>query len=474
MEVLALADSVGKVFRATEPKPLYVRRDVLNAKEIIAWAKGQGFETTLPADDMHVTICFSRKPVDWLSAGRRGDELQVWDYERRMMALGPKGEAIVLQFKCEELSKRWEEFLAAGATWDWPAYHPHITLTYSKPEELPLSAVEPFQGVIKLGPEIFEELVGPRKKDMSEDFASAPSGTHIDYVQIERDLDGLEDRMKKDLREVLVEWRDGLVRKVTKAAAGDGLSKLAQDLRLPRRGDFTVAVNEALRRAWEQGGKDARREVRAARKEAREHAGTDSSFTPREALRWLAEKAFWITGITGDKLLNDVRGVILQSMKTGRPLGETIIALAEVFAPYIGDEDAIGDERQTEPYRLETIVRTNTTDAYNHGRLTAFVDPKLLPFLKGIRYSAVLDERTTEVCRFLNGRVFKPQQADLESLLPPNHFQCRSIIVPVVVGEAVNDADFITAAEIGTAKGRADAKFLTLHVDAWKAYREAA
>lgn len=168
VEVLALADSVGKVFAASEPKPLYVRRDVLNAKEIIAWAKGQGFDTTLPEDDMHVTVCFSRKPVDWLSAGRRGDELQVWDYERRIMALGPKAEAIVLQFKCDELSKRWEEFLGAGATWDWPEYHPHITLTYAKPPELPLSAVQPFQGVIKLGPEIFEELEPGWADDIKE------------------------------------------------------------------------------------------------------------------------------------------------------------------------------------------------------------------------------------------------------------------------------------------------------------------
>lgn len=484
LRVLAVADdagSVGEVLAYAEggrvlevvphgkPKALYVRRDVLNAKEIIAWAKGQGLETTLPADDMHVTVCFSRKPVDWLAAGRRGEELSAWDGERRIMALGPEGEAIVLQFRSEVLHRRWAEFLAAGATWDWPEYHPHITLTYNKPEDLPLSSIQVYDGPIRLGPEIFEELE-PGWADGIKENAQAPSNAHIDFAQIGRDLDGLEARAQKDLRAVIVEWREAIVRKVTKAYAGDGLSKLAQELRLPRRGDFTDAMREALRRAWEKGSKDARAEVKAARRQAREHAGDDSTFTPREALRWLGEKAFWITSITGDKLLNEARGVILQSVKTGRPLGETILGLAAVFAPYIGDENVIGDDKQTEPYRLETIVRTNTTDAYNHGRLTEFVRPEMQPFLVGLRYSAVLDERTTEVCRFLNGRVFRPGSNAIEQLLPPNHFNCRSIVVPVVVGEQVPVEDFITEAEIGEAKGMADTKFLTLHVGAWKTF----
>ena len=56
----------GKWIAKAEPKTLYVRRDVLNADEIIAWAKGQGFKTTLPADEMHVTVMFTRSLVDWM------------------------------------------------------------------------------------------------------------------------------------------------------------------------------------------------------------------------------------------------------------------------------------------------------------------------------------------------------------------------------------------------------------------------
>ena len=57
--------------------------------------------------------------------------------------------------------------------------------------------------------------------------STEPSGAHIDFAQIETDLDRLEARMRKDLRSVIMEWRDALAHKITKAANGDGLSKLA-------------------------------------------------------------------------------------------------------------------------------------------------------------------------------------------------------------------------------------------------------
>ena len=42
-----------------------MRRDLLNAADVVAWAKEQGFEFVMPADEMHVTVCYSKTPVDW-------------------------------------------------------------------------------------------------------------------------------------------------------------------------------------------------------------------------------------------------------------------------------------------------------------------------------------------------------------------------------------------------------------------------
>jgi len=138
------------------PRTLYVRRDVVNAEDIIEWAKGQGFKTTLPADDMHVTIAFSREPVDWIKVG------EAWDAEVKVAKGGPRmmerfGEARVLLFASSQLSWRHEEIKGVGASWDHPEYQPHITISYD-PGAPDLSEIEPYAGEIILGPEIFEEI----------------------------------------------------------------------------------------------------------------------------------------------------------------------------------------------------------------------------------------------------------------------------------------------------------------------------
>ncbi len=74
------------------PRALYVHRDVVNAADIIAWAKGQGFESTLPADDLHVTVTFSRTPVDWMQMG------QSWSGEDGKLRIPPGGVRMMERF----------------------------------------------------------------------------------------------------------------------------------------------------------------------------------------------------------------------------------------------------------------------------------------------------------------------------------------------------------------------------------------
>jgi hypothetical protein len=143
------------------PRTLYVRRDVLNGDEIVAWAKGQGFTTTLPAEDLHVTIAFSRTPIDWMKVG------EAWSFGDAKGKLtvdpgGPRmmerfGEATVLLFSSSDLQWRHLAIREAGASWDHPEYQPHITISY-KATGLDFENVEPYRGKIELGPEIVEEV----------------------------------------------------------------------------------------------------------------------------------------------------------------------------------------------------------------------------------------------------------------------------------------------------------------------------
>lgn len=149
-------DDDGIVTTDAAPRTLYVRRDVLNGAEIIRWAKAQGFKTTLPASDLHVTIAFSRADVDWMDVG------ESWQSKVEVAPGGARimeqfGKARVVLFNSDELKWRHERIKEAGASWDHPEYQPHITISYD-PEAPDISDIEPYQGPIILGPEVFQEV----------------------------------------------------------------------------------------------------------------------------------------------------------------------------------------------------------------------------------------------------------------------------------------------------------------------------
>lgn len=144
------------------PRPLYVQRKLINTAEFTAWARSQGFDSITDASELHVTVLYSRAPVDWMRMGESWNsnakgEITVQPGGARIVEpLGDKG-AIVLLFNSSELSWRHRSMVDAGASHDWDDYQPHVTITYNG-GELDMSKVEPYRGKLVFGPEIFEEL----------------------------------------------------------------------------------------------------------------------------------------------------------------------------------------------------------------------------------------------------------------------------------------------------------------------------
>lgn len=139
------------------PRTLYVRRQVVNAAEIVAWAKEQGFTDIIAPEDMHVTVIWSRQRVDWLKFRQDYEpKIEVEGGARIVEPLGIAG-AIVLFFKSNMLEWRHREFIDGGVDWDFLDYDPHITITYSR-GNMDFDAIEPFRGKIILGEEVWEEI----------------------------------------------------------------------------------------------------------------------------------------------------------------------------------------------------------------------------------------------------------------------------------------------------------------------------
>lgn len=273
----------------------------------------------------------------------------------------------------------------------------------------------------------------------------------VDFAQIEDGLNRLEDTTKERIKEILSESREALISYVRKNL--EGKPGIVKDLRLSGMGDFQNTMKEFLRSSYALGEKTLRSEL------PKKFAEKGPSFVPVDALRFLNEKAVHISGVLKDRLLGQAKEILLTAVKNGEPMATTIQKLNDLFDPYVGDATVLVDGEAIAAYRLETIVRTNATEAFNQGRLVAARDPEIVRFMTGMEFSAVLDGRTTEVCANLDGKIFRMGDSDLSRLAPPLHFNCRSILVPVTPDIQVDDDQFATPTEIGRALEQAGQGF---------------
>lgn len=153
---------------------LYIRRDVLNSDEIRSWYRAQGIELMTPAEEMHVTVAYSKRPVQWTKIGdswhsgdSNGQIIVPPGGMRLMQSYGSDDRALVLLFTNNDLSWRWLSILESGASWSWGDYTPHVTISYDfDPKRV--EDVEPFRGRIVLGPEVWEQVNEDWKKNLRE------------------------------------------------------------------------------------------------------------------------------------------------------------------------------------------------------------------------------------------------------------------------------------------------------------------
>lgn len=143
------------------PRSLYVSRRLLNAEQVQAWAFEQGFIDVVPAEELHVTVCYSRRAVDWMAIGEgwSGATLTVEAGGPRVVEVF--GDAIVLSFASEALAMRHEQMRERGVSHDFPGYQPHVTFSHTEFGLPDLAGVTAYQGPLVFGPEIFAETGEP-------------------------------------------------------------------------------------------------------------------------------------------------------------------------------------------------------------------------------------------------------------------------------------------------------------------------
>lgn len=225
----------------------------------------------------------------------------------------------------------------------------------------------------------------------------------------------------------------------------------AMDLHSADKGKIKGECKDVLVQAWTLGSNLAANELDRARGERTEFFVRKARFASLRdnAAAYFETQSFRMAGDTSDL----VRKIIQQELQNGIKFGKSIpdvrtaiwerlISRGLTTLPAVkGSESAdsiisalealgLDDVVDVAPY-LDTLVRTNTFEALNEARYAEFTDPAVAEFVEALEYAAVLDGSTTEICRELHGKVYRADSPKWDSIRPPNHFNCRSVLVPI-------------------------------------------
>jgi SPP1 gp7 family putative phage head morphogenesis protein len=221
-------------------------------------------------------------------------------------------------------------------------------------------------------------------------------------------------------------------------------------------GKVKKAAQDALVQGWRLGQDTALNEMERAKgmRFKRVHLKNLRD----QATAYFEANGFRMAGNLADGAKAIIQQELAQAVKFGTPTTETRAKIWERLVEkgftsqssvqgVEDDQDVLGlldnvwleSEAAAIPY-LNTLVRTNVFEALNEARFAEFTDPELGDFVQALQYAAVLDSSTTEICQELgtggedgDGVIYSVNSDLWNTYRPPNHYNCRSVLVPITV-----------------------------------------
>lgn len=159
--------------------------------------------------------------------------------------------------------------------------------------------------------------------------------------------------------------------------------------------------------------------------------------------------SFWLKKSTDLEMTSKLFENMKKSLETGTTFKQWVKDSKETV-------EKLGLGKQG--YYLENVYRTNMFSQYSIGNYKQLKENE--EFFPYWQYHAIEDNRTTSICRTLNGKIFKSDNPFWDIYYPPNHYQCRSTVICLSkddmkeYGYKVSKYDeTMTGEELGSFKG---------------------
>ena len=131
-------------------------------------------------------------------------------------------------------------------------------------------------------------------------------------------------------------------------------------------------------------------------------------------------RAFTVGGVADADVVADVLASLEKAVEAGTDFNDWRKAMQPTL------ETAWKGRVPNPGHRLELIFRQNVQSAYAAGRFKQQRDPDVVKIRPYWLYDAVIDTRTSSVCRTLNGTLLLTTDPWWRTRYPPNHWNCRA------------------------------------------------
>lgn len=233
----------------------------------------------------------------------------------------------------------------------------------------------------------------------------------VDFKLLKTGLTSSYDRIMDEAKPIIREIFDDLFKQIRdkKIVQSQDLSKI-EKLKIKK----TAALRALLRRRFLDLRND---NFKQARSEIVKGASKYAAPLPNEKfMKFLDEETLQYIGDWEYNIKKKARISLVDAIKDGKSLSSVIDVL---------DDEGVALSTTS----LERYARTKLTEVMNRARKEAFEETGVVT---AYQFSAIMDDRVSEICGGLHGCIFDKDDAPT----PPLHFNCRSVLIPITKYES--------------------------------------
>lgn len=235
----------------------------------------------------------------------------------------------------------------------------------------------------------------------------------VNWKSLRKSVDRFKSALDAELDDLTSKQKSDLLEQVRKAVDKNDIAAVGQ-IKARHTGEISAALSNVQKEMFEAGKNAASLEM-----------GVKAPPTAREVMG-----AMKVTNKKmAEKLSADMENAAADAVAQ-------VVAKKGGQISGTGTAEAVAAADEAIEKVLESKAKINTLTLYgslNLGRAAIF--ERYPEKVYGFQYSAIIDNRTTDHCLSLDGRVVKAGSADFYKYSPPQHYECRSIFVEILQDE---------------------------------------